>query len=147
MFQILFIATLLLIGCVAEVDIEKADYDRARRATIEAWEQIIERVTRECEKVLREASITESNEIQKKTDNQIVAGKIYISRQNNEIIQMQIHILASRNELEKLDDAVHEFTHGLAACQRGDLDSEHLNAQYWIDYGPDTVEAWGCAGL
>jgi hypothetical protein len=154
-----FVILLFLSGCCLPITkIEKADYNHARRATIEAWEHIIGRVSLKCEQELREAWIAEVLEVHGSTPDRELAGKVFVKQLGQEITEIQIHILLSMSELQKMDTAVHEFIHALAACEYLDIDpgrltvqdwidSEHLNSLYWIEYGPDTVEAWGCANL
>jgi len=133
---------LALVGCAMPIEPEEpADYNKARRATVDAWEEIFGEVSQECTQYAKGFLVVEVEDIEEREDQHgTVVGRTYLPAK-------QIHLVADRYVWEKEDSAVHEYTHILANCEFGDPDKEEMNHRLWVDYGPDTVEAVGCAGL
>jgi hypothetical protein len=139
----LYVLIMLLIGCAAEVtpslDVE---YERSRRATIEAWEKVIGRVSDECYDYTLAYFVEEVGYIENGKNYKTVARTIT----NHDGIYM-ILLLDSESETDKADHLVHEYIHILSLCEMDNWDKLHLDARYWIEYGRNTVEAQGCARL
>lgn len=143
MYKYLAISLVLLASCMNEVigDLYRVDYDDARRATVTAWEDVVGKVSDKCYYYLKTVIVME---VDKMSD-------LCVADEGERVIGCnignQIHILASKDDYSKADIAVHEYIHVLALCEELDPDPTHSDSRYWIEYGPDTVEAHGCANL
>ena len=138
----IIISILLLSACAIEtVPEEPADYNKARRVTVDAWEEVFGDVSQECAKYAKSFLVVEVNDIKEREDQHgTVIGRTFLPAK-------QVHILIDRDTWQKEDTAVHEYAHILADCELGDPDAGHMNHRLWSDYGTETVEAIGCAGL
>lgn len=152
LIYIVSIACLYFSGCAMPVDEEPeyvADYDDARRATVEAWEYVFGIVSLECSRLAQDAIVTEVGSsadmpdgcaIDGLPDTKYVAG-CHLAKAN------QIYIHSGRTERGKADTAIHEFVHLLSTCMFGDGDGEHANILLWDEFGSGTVEAIGGSNL
>jgi len=118
---------------------------------LDAWEEVIGPVSAECRAQAKAAVVVEvgsgefPDECYRETKH--LNGCTVPVIDDDGTIGAQIYIAEERAEIAKADTAVEEFTHLLAGCETGDSDADHINPLYWDDYGADTVEAVGCAGL
>lgn len=175
----IMIFIILLTSCTSPMDVS-IDYENARRATIDAWEEVIGRVSDECYDRSVDAIIAEESKFPESCIPPDDFGNYigcYLATEKFGIGGDIIYILPSRTELQKQDTAVHEFIHLLSNCEFGDNnitdtillaecityyiaeedipeicatipgDYFHLDERLWDDYGPNTVEAIGCANL
>lgn len=148
----LVILIMIMIGCIAEplerVDYS-VDYDNARQATIEAWEEIIGPVSMDCRAESRATVVVEidSDDEYPQACREIALEPTKIRTGCYVYGPNQIYILSSRSERQRADTAVHEWTHMLSMCEAHDGDTGHDNVLLWIIYGIGTVEAVGCANL
>jgi len=168
----------ILIGCTVPAD-KSVDYDNARRAAIDAWEEVIGRVSDECYQRSSDATVMETGRFPESCMPPLELGQYigcYMPTDELGIGGDMIYIYEGRTELQRMDTAVHEYSHLLHFCEYsqgkpidvglfmecaarliggeepGDVcwmpgDYFHVDEQVWDDYGPDTVEAVGCAGL
>lgn len=151
------IAFSVLSSCTSSVDGSGfiADYDEARRATIEAWEDVVGPVSQWCVQRTEGAIVVEVGStddypekdcgLKNLADGYLVGECTYAPKINS--APYIIYILSGRTELAKTDSAVHGWTHALSHCMYGDGDREHADILLWAEYGPNTVEAHGCANL
>lgn len=167
----------MLSGCVNPTEDKAADYENARRAAIDAWEELIGRVSDECYDRSTDAMIMESGKFPESCIPTIKGKYIgcYLATDDYGIGGDMIYLLESRTTLQKLDTAVHEYIHLLSNCESTHVldllllsecladflddkepdeecveipgDYFHLDERLWDDYGSDTVEAVGCANL
>lgn len=152
-------ASLVFGGCANPIEGQNeyvADYDDARRATVDAWEEIVGPISHECYVASREVFVNEVSSADdypnacKKVDvpnGMVLAGCYDYAKTKNGTVLHYIFILKNRPELAKADSAVHEYIHMLATCEYGNGDGFHSDVLLWQKYGPNTVEAQGCAGL
>ena len=143
--MMLYLLIALLTSCSMAVE-DPADYEAARRATIDAWEQVVGVVSDVCYQMTKDTTIEEVDEIEIKDMSHVIGRTKIIRNEDNEVVQTQMIILESRLESRKMDTAVHEYIHILDVCINDNEDKYHMKSKLWIDYGPDTVEAVGCAG-
>lgn len=136
--------------CTSEVVGEVVDYEIARRATIGAWETLIGPISDRCYKRTQDVVLVETKVFpeQCKTSRGFsIQGCRIEGVRPDGVTVVYIYVLSEGPSYEKLDIAVHEYVHEVADCEGGNGDQYHLDARLWIDYGPETVEAYGCAGL
>lgn len=165
----------LLNSCTNPTDVS-AGYENARRAAIDAWEEVIGPVSDKCYNRTKNAIVVES----KYFPESCIPGGKYIGCtfpiKDVALGDDMIFLLETRTELQKLDTAVHEFIHLLDVCMNGGLvidlklatecvnnlsvdidlktlcadvsgDPFHLDERLWGRHGTSTVEAVGCANL
>lgn len=173
------IVAILTVSCVDPED-KSIDYEDARRAAVDAWEEVIGRVSDECYDRTIDAVVSETGRFPESCMPPLELGKYVGCYMPTEAFGFggdMIFIYADRAELKRKDTAVHEYIHLLSYCEfRGDVlldldeltecfayyvaeepfphkcseipgDYFHLDDRLWDDYGPDTVEAVGCANL
>lgn len=158
----------LFSGCTNPVDVS-VDYENARRAAIEAWEELIGPVSRECYDRSVNAIVAESDIFPETcivpdgiglgdhiigcylpvkdlpADEVIsVVDKVVDTKIN---VSDLIFIYEGRTELQKLDTAVHEFAHLLHRCEFDDgrlLDMEMVAkcTVQLIEEGKPGDECW-----
>lgn len=112
---------IVLLGCTIPVD-KSADYENARRATVDAWEEVIGPVSDECYSRSKNAIVTESGNFPEGCIPPKTFGKYigcYLETDKLGIGGDMIYILDSRTDLQKMDTAVHEFIHLLSNCEFG----------------------------
>jgi hypothetical protein len=141
--------SLLFGGCAVPTGEDySVDYENARRATIEAWEEVIGRVSDRCYDRSVDAMVTEAGYFPEScispTGNYVGC---YMATEHLGIGGDMIYILETRTDKQKLDTAVHEYIHLLATCEFINPDPFHEDKRFWDDFGSDTVEAHGCANL
>jgi len=149
MKHIALIVILTLTACTLPVD-KSVDYEDARRSTIEAWEEVIGRVSDECYDRSVDAMVMETGRFPESCIPPIEFGKYvgcYMPTDALGIGGDMIYIYEDRADTKKADTAVHEYIHLLATCELHDGDILHLDERLWDDFGADTVEAVGCANL
>jgi len=168
----ILILLILLVSCTVPDD-KSVDYDNARRAAIDAWEEVIGRVSDECYQRSSDALVMETGRFPESCMPPLELGQYigcYMPTDALGIGGDMIYIYEGRTALQRLDTAVHEYAHLLHFCEYSqgkpiDVgllmgcveepggacwmpgDYFHVDEQVWDDYGPDTVEAVGCAGL
>jgi hypothetical protein len=147
----LFIALLLITGCGAHKPIisaipELPDYEKARYATLDAWERIIDTVPKECRVLTSEYSIVEVVDLPSCGTNELKPGTRFIGCVHHKAKYIEIAI-RDQTALARMDVAVHEYIHILIQCVTlGYNDPKHLHPLMWTEHGHVTVEAYGCAG-
>lgn len=172
----------LLNSCVNPTENYSVDYENARRAAIDAWEEKISRVSDKCYDRTVDAIVSESEIF---PESCLVPDGIglgdhivgcYIPTQLGDLVDDIIFIYSDRPDRLKLDTAVHEFIHEIDFCEDGggvldivtinecvaelmwnlepgykcaDIPGDyfHLDTRLWDQYGPNTIEAVGCANL
>jgi hypothetical protein len=111
---------------------------RSFAPTLVAWEDALVRVPERCAYLdkLYTVQLANTGEIPCTTEasNQTVAGCTTPEDHT-------IYLLASGDNVQMTDTSVHEWVHALADCVDGDRDADHLRAELWADYGPNSVEA------
>lgn len=120
-----------------EPQITRACY-RSFAPTLDAWERALVRAPASCAALdkLYTVQLASTGEIPCTTEasNWTVAGCTTPEDQT-------IYLLAGGDNIQMTDTSVHEWVHALADCVDGNRDADHLRAELWADYGPNTVEA------
>jgi hypothetical protein len=140
------IIVLIISACELPVD-TSVDYEDARRATITAWEEVVGPVSDRCYERSADAMVVESGYFPESCILEKNYVGCYIPTEPFGVGGDMIFLLDSRTDLQKQDTAVHEFIHLLSMCTSMVGDPFHLDDRLWDGFGPDTVEAHGCAGL
>lgn len=127
-----------------------ADYDDARRATLEAWEEVVGPVSNECYQQSLRVVVSEVDAMPPNCPDDgpgtMVTG-CHLFPKKGEVAEAKILILTGRDEYDKVNTSIEEWIHMLSQCHIGDGNYEHNNVLYWDKYGPDTVQAIACANL
>lgn len=140
MRRLLFLALLALTACAAEPDppppcSTTGACVRSFRPTLQAWEAEHGRVPDDCAYLdaVYPVQLVSAEELPCEDEpGSIVVGCI--------VRDDAIYLLAGRLPAQLVDTSVHEWVHALAGCVDGDIDAEHLRAELWRTYGPETVE-------
>jgi hypothetical protein len=133
------------ISCSNRVDDYQADFEEARRAAIDGWEQVIGPVSNECYRDTKQYIIVELHKM-------VECGSKPVSKGFHrsgccEPLKHQIDVLITEDEYEKMDIVVHEFIHALDWCINHRADSGHDDISLWIPWGDNTVEAAARAAI
>jgi hypothetical protein len=123
----------------------KIDYEDARIAALEAWEDVIGPISDECYAESYEYEIMEVPRVSKVCPSIVVApGRRLVGCLRRHTREMWID--ANIFDYRKAEVAVHEYIHYLARCELS-VDSLHEDPRLWEEFGEDSVETVGISYL
>lgn len=137
-----FLVVVLLLVCACDVpaDHEEPGISRACvrsfAPTLEEWEARFGRVPGMCSRLDAQIYVQLVAAADMPCNGELGVNQVRAECASGDVLYLN----QSLDDVALVDASVHGWVHFLNRCVNGSLDVDHLRAELWSVYGPDTVE-------